>query len=425
MARDISFPFNRAQVSTLPDLVQSLVQEHCQLWWNSDGSFPNFRRAYSLQDQAAGEKKLAGLVDGLVYEFKRVPQDADARKSQKERIREQGLKFAGEALNLEPRHLAFIESSGMLEAVQEFAHQARAFNPALPAEDIYQAGRNVMTMNFIQLLLGMPVEITPSIFAYSMLYPYTDNYLDDPLIPPEVKLAFNHRFQQRLEGEDVRPANAHEAAINHLIEMIEEQWDRARFPQVYDSLLAIHAAQVRSLDLVAPGASPYELDVLGGSFQKGGASVLADGYLVAGWLTNAQARLLFGYGAFTQLMDDLEDIVQDLREGRMTIFSQTSRCWPLDGVTNRQFHFGRAIFSYLSAFDSPSASPLKELIERAIDPLLIDSIGRVGQFYSKDYLLRIERHFPFRFAALRKQRERLNRQKVTLEQMIDRFIITE
>ena len=105
------------------------------------------------------------------------------------------------------------------------------------------------------------------------------------------KLAFNHRFQRRLQGEDVRPANAYEATISQLVGMIESQWDRARYPQVYESLLAIHAAQARSLGLVAPGASPYELDVLGISFEKGGTSVLADGYLVAGWLTPEQARV--------------------------------------------------------------------------------------------------------------------------------------
>lgn len=423
--RDMPIFPTRVQAETMPGMVQALLQQHCQLWWDSAGTFPGFQRTFSQQNQAAGEKKLAALVDGLVYELKHSPQDADERRLQGQRLREQGLKFASEALNLEPRHRAFIETSGMLEASQEFARQARVFNPDLRAEDIYQASRNVMTMNFIQLLLGLPVDITPSVFAYSMLYPYTDNYLDDPHIPPTVKVAFNHRFKQRLAGEAVRPANAHEAAINSLIEMIENQWERARFPQVYDSLLAIHAAQVHSLKLVAPGASPYELDVLGVSFEKGGTSVLADGYLVAGWLTAAQAQLMFGYGAFTQLMDDLEDIHQDLQEGRMTIFSQIARRWPLDQVTNRMFHFGRAIFNDLGAFDNPAASLLKELIERGIDPLLIDSIGRVGQFYTKEYLRQIEQHFPFHFSTLHKHRQKLDRQKVGLEKLIERFIINE
>jgi len=36
-------------------------------------------------------------------------------------------------------------------------------------------------------------------------------------------------------------------------------------------------AQARSLKLVAPEASPFELDVVGISCEKGGTSVLADG----------------------------------------------------------------------------------------------------------------------------------------------------
>ena len=205
--------------------------------------------------------------------------------------------------------------------------------------------------------------------------------------------------------------------------MIESQWDRSRYPLVYESLLAIHSAQARSLALVSPGASPYELDVLGGTFEKGGTSVLADGYLVAGWLTTEQAALMFGYGAFTQLVDDLEDAQQDLREGRMTLFSQTANHWPLDSVTNRVFHFGRLIFSDLSHFHSPATGPLKELMAVCLDPLLIDTIGRSGQFYSKEYLHEVEQHYPFRFAAMRKQREKMNRQKLTLGRMVEAFII--
>lgn len=60
----------------------------------------------------------------MVYELKHIPQDVEERQQQGERLRQQGLKFAGEALNLEPRHLAFIETSGMLEASQDFARRS-------------------------------------------------------------------------------------------------------------------------------------------------------------------------------------------------------------------------------------------------------------------------------------------------------------
>ncbi|MBE0698422.1 MAG: hypothetical protein IH586_16015, partial [Anaerolineaceae bacterium] len=79
--------------------------------------------------------------------------------------------------------------------------------------------------------------------------------------------------------------------------------------------------------------------------------------------------------------------------------------------------------SDLSAFHAPAAGPLKELIDRTIDPLLINSVGQVGSLYSKAYLHQIEQHFPFRFATLRKQREKLNRQKVTLERLFETFVL--
>ena len=405
------------------ELVQDLMNRHSRLWWSCGRGFPLMQRSYSPGEQSANEKVLENLINGLAYELKHIPLEEKNRKTQANRLKAQGQQFAAHIFNLEQQQIDFIETSGLLAAAEEFTRMARAFDPKLSAADIYQAGRNVMTMNLLQLLLNLPVEVTPSVFAYSMLYPYTDNALDDPAISPTTKLAFNHRFQRRLAGEAVRPANPHEAVINNLVGMIEEQWERSRYPRVYESLLAIHSAQGKSLGMTAPGASPYELDVLGISFEKGGTSVLADGYLVAGWLTPDQAALMFGYGAFTQLMDDLEDVQDDLGKGQMTLFSQTAHHWPLDNLTNRVFHFGQAIFSDLSAFHSPAVESLKELMDHAVAPLLINCIGQAGSLYSKGYLRQIEEHFPFHFAAMHKQRENLKRKKINLERFVEIFVL--
>jgi hypothetical protein len=415
-----------AQSSTvpIPELVEQLQRHHLQLWWSCKNDFPTFRREITAAEHGTNEKLLDELCEGLLYELKHLPAAQHDRDRQKARLISHARPFAGRVFNLEPRHLEFIEESRLLDCAQEFARMARKFDPRLGAEEIYQAGRNVMTMNLIQLLFGLPVEVTPSVFAYSMLYPYTDNYLDNAEVSQTTKLAFNHRFQRRLAGESIRPANPQEIIISDLIGMIEQQWDRSRFPRVYESLLAIHAAQVKSLGMVAPGASPYELDVLGVSFEKGGTSVLADGYLVAGQLTPAQATLLFGYGCFTQLMDDLEDLEADLEKGQMTIFSQTARHWTLDNLSNHLFAFGRMIFSDLNTFTTPAAGPLKEVMDRVLDPLLINSMAQVGSLYSRPYINRLERHFPFRFAALHKQRERITRQKITLERLLDAFLLS-
>ena len=179
-----------------------------------------------------------------------------------------GSDFARRHLGFTAAQIDLILKYGFFDIAAEFARRARQFDPTISDEDIYQASRNVMTMNFFQMLLNLPVALTPSVFAYSMLYPYTDNYLDDPKIARDTKLSFNQRFRRRLLGEAIRPVNTHEKAICDLVAMIEGEFDRSAYPQVYESLLVIHAAQVRSLRLLHQATSPYEVDVLGITFPR-------------------------------------------------------------------------------------------------------------------------------------------------------------
>jgi hypothetical protein len=276
--------------------------------------------------------------------------------------------------------------------------RARAFDPGLSGEDIYQAGRNAWTAHGLQWLLGMPVQLTPSILAYSLLYPYTDNYLDDPNIEVTTKRAFNERFRRSLAGESLSPLNAHERVIFDLVAMIERQYSRADYPAVFESLLAIHHAQSRSLSLLRRAAAPGEVDVLGLSFAKGGTSVLADGYLVSDVLDEAQRQYTYGHGIFAQLLDDLEDV----ESGRLTIYSQPAGHWPLDRLAIRTFHFGRSILMGLDCFDVEE--PLRAIIRRGADLFLIDAIGRMDRYYTPSYLQALEAHSPFRFSFLKEQR---------------------
>src|SRR5690606_36740899 len=109
---------------------------------------------------------------------------------------------------------------------REFYDRAREFGPELKPDDIYQGMRNVWIMNGIQLMLNIPVEITPSIFAYSMIYPYSDNLLDDPAITAREKQAFSDRFNRRLHGQIVAPRGQFETQLLRLVEMFEQQFDR-------------------------------------------------------------------------------------------------------------------------------------------------------------------------------------------------------
>jgi hypothetical protein len=393
--------------------VPALLSEFTSLWWEGDSSFPDLGPLVTRGQQRENERKLARVVDQVLAEVKHPPQDVAERKASEQRLALAGREFVKATLGLDDVHLDTLQHGGFIECGREFAHLVHEFDPTVSREDTFQASRNVWTMNGIQRMLGLPVRMTPSVFAYSLLYPYTDNALDRPDVSEEEKLRANDRFSRRLAGEKLLPEAADEEKLFRLLEKIETEYARATAPQVYESLYAIHAAQARSVRLMRRDEPPYGVDVLGIAIEKGGASVLADGYLVAGSLTLPQARLLFGLGALLQLGDDLQDVEDDRAKGLATIFSQTAKRWPLDRLTNRLFHFRTGVLEHLACLDAPEAAPLADLMRVATFHLILDAAGSTPRLYTRSYMKALEAHSPFRFRELARQRRRLERKRTS------------
>jgi hypothetical protein len=403
-------------------MVEELLARFTARWWATGTSLPALGTAHTSAERRASEEHLAQFTDSLLDQVKHPPHTSAERQAFQDRLGTQVGEFLKVAFGMADRHIEAIHTYRFVEAASEFARQATQFDPKISADDIFQACRNVWSMNLMQLLFGLPVEVTPAVFAYSMLYPYTDNYLDDPGVPAETKHAFDKRFRQRLEGQSMAPANEHEQTIDKLVEIIESAFERSRYPRVYESLLAIHTAQGRSLALQRGAVSPYEVDALGICFEKGGTSTLADAYLVAGELTEAQREFAFYYGCVTQLVDDLEDVQSDARSGIMTVFAQTAGRWPLDAITNRALLFSLDMVASTEVFDAPGLGPLKEMLQISLRPLFIDLVGRAKRFYSRPYLREVEAHFPFRFDYLYQQRKKLYQRKAALDRLVETVI---
>jgi hypothetical protein len=243
-----------------------------------------------------------------------------------------------------------------------------------------------------------------------MLYPYTDNYLDDPEVSLEDKQQVSERFRSRLEGEQVEANNAYEAALFNFVGMIESQYSRVGFEELYESLLAIHDAQYNSLMQHNEMTSPYERDVLGISAEKGGASVLADAYLVNGKLSDAQMDFAFAYGVLLQLCDDLQDAKEDRENGHMTIFSVTLKKWPLDKLTNALFDFSSMIMSDLDEnLDHEESRKMKLFLQKNLILLIFEAISQNQDYYSKEYIKAIEKYLPFRMNYTKKLYKKLKR----------------
>jgi hypothetical protein len=268
-------------------------------------------------------------------------------------------------------------------------------------------------------LFGKPLHLTPSIFAYSLLYPYSDNYLDDPAVSSGSKAHFNERFGQRLEGDEPSPHDDREAIIWELVGLIESEYPRKSFPKVYEALLAIHSAQQQSVrQLHDPVRFRGDVAVL--TITKGGTSVLADAYLAAGELSDEEARFAFDWGVVLQLGDDLQDFRSDRARGSCTLFTQTASHELLDRVTNRTFHFAQSVMKRLRLLATCSQS-LKDLLARSSRLLLIRSAAGIPEFYSRAYLEDLERHSPLSFEFLRDREKSLSRHSAASVRLFEKL----
>jgi len=402
--------------------MNELLERSLALWHDCGPEFPHLGREYSREEQIAREKHLDRFFKSIEAELLRLPLTRAERDQSRERITVAFMDFGRGAAGLRDQHLKLLLEGGFSAIGTELGREARRFDPGVSTTDIMQACRNAWTACGLQALLTGNMRVTPSIFAYSMLYPYSDNYMDDPAIAREAKLSFSERFRRRLAGDPVLPANEREAAIWRLVGLIESQYSRADTPQVFDSLLAIHRAQEESLRLLRRGRPAGAVDVLALSFAKGGSSVLADAYLAGGSVTGDQARFAFDWGVLLQLADDLQDVRGDRERGLLTLFSQASERGPLDEPTNRTLQFAQKVMAQLDAFRAPGSEVLKELILSSSYSLLIRSAGEAGELYTKPYLARLENWSPFRFAFWRERRAQLARRGNVLKRLFEAFL---
>ena len=386
--------------------LDDLKARYSALWWETGTETPVLGEPVGRRRQADNARATARLIDDLVAQVEVCPEAEPERRAWRDATRETVRKFGEERFGWPSGYRDLLFADEFFDATREFARQARAFDPAIALEDVGQALRNVWIMNSIQMLLERPVGFSPAIFAYSMLYPYTDNYLDDPEVSTAAKDAFCRNLGPRLAGEPVAPRDARQREIFRLVELIEGQFPRASVPEVFLSLLAIHQGQVKSLSQQGRPQSPYESDLLGISVEKGGSSVLADGYLIAGRLTREEADFLFGYGVFLQFLDDLQDAATDREAHHMTLFSQTAGRWPLDRLASRLVAYIRSVLANAPRFAGLRLAAVRDLIERNCLFLLVGAIAENQDLFSRAYVRALEEQWPLDFAAMRKLRRR-------------------
>jgi len=384
--------------------LQAFIGRYAGLWRSTPTEFPVPALTFEVEQQQQNEREMDRLMDTLERRLRKYPRGEKKQSAWRDEVFLMLRRVGTESFRFPDRHFDIIFSPEYFAVTRAFARQAYAFDREIEAASLGQALRNVWVMNCLQMFLGRRPSLAPSMFAYSMLYPFTDNYLDRTDLSHEAKETANGRLELRLAGRDLDPLNAHEAAIFRLVGMIEGEYSREHFPDVYRSLLAIHAGQVKSLCQQGRRCVMNEESLLRISIEKGGTSVLADGWLVSGMLRREEAEFFFGFGVMLQLLDDLQDLPDDLQAGHWTLFVRAASHEYLDGLTNRLWNFVNRVLDLTDCGTNPDGLELKDLIRRNCRMLLLRSVAESASHYSGGYLRRMERLSPLRFAFLRDRR---------------------
>jgi hypothetical protein len=396
------------QTGDLADTIKQLTQKYVQLWWQTPASLPSFFKTYNPNEQEKIEKEISRVVEQFFAYMEQYLALEDVNGIDFSEPIDQAKAYLKKLSELTGIHLNHTFVNGFIRSTQLFIDKVNRFDPAMAPENIYQALRNIWTTNTIQNYMYREIGCSDSMFAYSMIYPYTDNVMDDVSMTQASKIRFSENLKHRLEGQAYpRDCSETEKKLDALVSLVEEQFPRVEFPDVFQSLLGIYNAQAKSLIQQEQDVSPYVIDVLGISFEKGGTSVLADGYLVNGHLDKTQQDYCFALGTFLQLADDIQDILMDKKNNHMTLFSQVTGKYPLDAIANKLFHYISLIVE--NTLGNPSRQDLKKLLHKSFYFHIMEAVGKNRELYSNQYIKNLEAHFPFRFRFLKKLRKKLGK----------------
>jgi hypothetical protein len=282
------------------------------------------------------------------------------------------------------------------QELMDFARHARCFAPELSFEELGQAIRNYIVFAMFKVINRKPysedghVGYSNAGFGYSMLYPFTDNYIDTIANTISDKQEYNQLIRDTIEGKEVQFKDNYHKKTHLLMKAIEEAYPRERDSDIYTLLLMMLEAQEESLGQQSKNhvlTPEQRLDI---SLFKGGVSVLVDRYLINKPLTEEDYIFYLGFGFFLQLADDLQDIGEDRRNGYQTIFTLETEQSSEERLVNKLLNF---LHTVMEAYSAENNS-FKEFVKQSSNLLIYSSVVGSRDYFSEQYLLQIEKRLP-------------------------------
>lgn len=378
-------------------------------WLAASSFFPEFLPEVVKETKAENELYIQTVSDDFQKQLKSFPRIPIGRKKWK-------LKMIN-ALNnvLYTEAMIGIHNStdpqtidAFQEELKEFLRHVRNFAPELSLGEIGQATRNyIVYVMFNEIHLIKP-SFNIASFGYSMLYPFTDNYIDSDKYSAKEKIEYNQLIRDKIEGKDVHPKSLHQQKTCDLLQAIETEYPRTVDSTIFSLLLMMLEAQEDSLrqqskmnrqdisSVIKENVLLSAQERLDISIHKGGISVLIDRFFVKKEITEEDYIFYLGMGFFLQLADDLQDIKEDSEQGNQTIFTVDLHCEQEEQIVNKMLHFIHKIMIDYQAENNI----FKDFILTNCYQLIYLSIIGSKKFFTKEYLDKLEKHLPITYLFL-------------------------
>ena len=374
-------------------------------WEEQPESFPDFLKenpGLFPQINTAQKRENKALMQEFSQKMKKkLRQKPDGKEQQ-----------AQWELNLESDFMDFIQREKIIalsewmrpEVIDEFKREAkhfvnrvREFDGDLSPAQIWQSMRNYFIYAVIVEVQGENQNARDPILAYSLLYPYTDNYIDDEQIAKSEKERYNQMIALKLKGQTVEPQNLLEEKTCRLLQMILEAYEGAKKQRIAETLLQLLEAQ--NLSIGQQQAEVTEEQILEISIWKGSTSVLADYLFAAADWTEYEETFYLKFGFLLQLVDDLQDIEEDRKAERNTLMTVARNRKRLEQRVNRLLWF---TWNVIREFE-PRNPELKRFVLKSCVEISLLTAARSPQFFSKRYLKALEPYLPLSLDFIKKR----------------------
>lgn len=270
---------------------------------------------------------------------------------------------------------------------ERFVSDAKSFDADLKDEDIFQAMRNMWIIWMLELLFNKELVYHEAMFGYSMLYPYSDNFLDDVTITKKEKQEFNDWFTKRLHGKEVICETALQKKIDALVGFIEHHYPREQYASVYDGLYMIQDAQILSLSQSQEQCKDILYDI---SVEKGGTSVIADGYLIDGTLKDDEYQFCVDFGFALQIVDDIQDQIEDKRMSHYTLATICQTKKERYALFLKNWCFFDEILNHRKC----KRKEIKQFVIESCHELLAQSVLESQDLYPKSFCQKLKQAMP-------------------------------